>query len=85
MGPNLTVGADGKLYLSWLEPAGEAHALRFAAWEGGGWSEPRQVASGASQPPGNGADSPHPNLFPANLSPANPTRFSRHLPALAMN
>jgi hypothetical protein len=46
MAPNLVVGDDGKLYLSWIEPAGEAHALRFSTWEGGGWSEPRQIASG---------------------------------------
>lgn len=45
--PNLAVGADGKLYLSWIEPAGKAaHALRFSTWEGRGWSSPRTVARG---------------------------------------
>ncbi len=33
--PNLTVGPDGRAYLSWVEPAADsAHALRFAVLEG---------------------------------------------------
>ncbi|MBW3571339.1 MAG: glycoside hydrolase [Gemmatimonadetes bacterium] len=45
--PNLTVGPDGRAYLSWIEPAADsAHALRFAVLEGDRWSEPRTVASG---------------------------------------
>ncbi len=45
--PNLSVGADGKLYLSWIEPAERAaHALRFSSWEGTEWSAPRTVAEG---------------------------------------
>jgi hypothetical protein len=44
--PDLAVGADGRLYLSWIEPAGEAHALRFAVWEDDGWSEARTVVTG---------------------------------------
>jgi hypothetical protein len=45
--PNLTLGPDGRAYLSWIEPAPDsAHALRFAVLEGGRWSEPRTIASG---------------------------------------
>ena len=45
--PNLTVGPDGRAYLSWIEPAADsAHALRFAVLQGGRWSAPRTVASG---------------------------------------
>jgi hypothetical protein len=41
--PNLAVGPDG-IYLSWLERRGQdRHALRFARWDGAGWSEPGQV------------------------------------------
>ena len=41
--PNLfTDGRDA--YLSWLEPSSDGrHALRFARWEGEGWSEPGTV------------------------------------------
>ena len=43
--PNLAVGLDGTIYLSWLEPAGDsAHALRFATLRDGAWSPPRTVA-----------------------------------------
>lgn len=45
--PNLTLGPDGRAYLSWIEPAPDsAHALRFSVLEGGRWSEPRTIASG---------------------------------------
>lgn len=45
--PNLTVGPDGRVYLSWIEPAADsAHALRFAVLQDDGWSEPRTIASG---------------------------------------
>lgn len=45
--PNLTVGPDGRAYLSWVEPAADsAHALRFAVLEAGGWSAPRTIAQG---------------------------------------
>lgn len=40
--PNLVTGADG-VYLSWLERSDAGHALRFARWEGEGWSEPGMV------------------------------------------
>lgn len=41
--PNLAVSPDGVVHLSWLEPSETGHALRFAAWEDGGWSEPRTI------------------------------------------
>lgn len=45
--PNLTVGDDGRVYLSWIEPAADsAHALRFATWDGERWSPPRTIAEG---------------------------------------
>jgi len=44
--PNLALGLDGKLYLSWIEPQGDGHALRFATWLGAEWSAPGTVAAG---------------------------------------
>jgi len=46
--PNLAVGADGHVLLSWIEPAGEGrHALKFATLDGETWSAPRTIAQGA--------------------------------------
>lgn len=46
--PSVETGADGRVYLSWIEPAESGgYALRFAAWEGTGWSQPRTAARGA--------------------------------------
>lgn len=48
--PNLTVGPDGRVYLSWLEPVeGNGHALRFSVYDGASWSSPRTVAGGPAQ------------------------------------
>jgi hypothetical protein len=45
--PNLTVGADGRLYLSWVEPVDEGgHRLRFATWQEERWSESLTIATG---------------------------------------
>jgi hypothetical protein len=44
--PNLAVGLDRNLYLSWIEPLASGHALRFSTWSDGTWSQPRTVASG---------------------------------------
>jgi hypothetical protein len=45
--PSVETGADGRVYLSWIEPvASGGHALRFAAWEGSRWSGARSVAHG---------------------------------------
>jgi hypothetical protein len=48
--PNLAVAADGRVLLSWIEPAGDKRsALRYATRSKGGesWSEPRSIAEGA--------------------------------------
>jgi hypothetical protein len=46
--PNLAPFPDGKLLLSWIEPAGgERHRLRFSSrTAGGAWSEPVTIAEG---------------------------------------
>lgn len=44
--PALVSGADGIVYLSWVESAGAEQALRFATWDGSGWSDPRTVTRG---------------------------------------
>jgi hypothetical protein len=49
--PNLTVGADGRVYLSWHEPGTRAggdsgFALRMAVLDGRTWSEPRTIRTG---------------------------------------
>ena len=47
MAPNLRAGADGRVYLSWVEPgATKRSVLRFSVLDGGRWSAPRDVASG---------------------------------------
>ncbi|MGH7664594.1 MAG: sialidase family protein [Gemmatimonadaceae bacterium] len=47
--PNLATGPDGRIYLSWLEAAGDsAHTLRFAMLDDSGWSEPRTIATGSN-------------------------------------
>jgi len=44
--PFLATGADGSVYLSWLEPVDSAHALKFARYDGATWSEPRTIRAG---------------------------------------
>jgi len=45
--PNLAVGPDGRVHLSWLEPTPDSgHALRFAVLRGRAWSAPLTVARG---------------------------------------
>ncbi len=44
--PNLTLGRDGTLYLSWIETSGEDHVLRFSSWQGDAWSPARTIATG---------------------------------------
>lgn len=42
--PNLTVGPGRRVYLSWLEPAGDStYALKLAARIGNTWSAPRTI------------------------------------------
>jgi hypothetical protein len=44
--PNLAVAPDGRVYMTWLEPADSGHALRFAVLEGTRWSAARTIRSG---------------------------------------
>ena len=44
--PNLAVAPDGRVYMSWLEPADSGHALRFAVLEGTRWSAPQTIRRG---------------------------------------
>lgn len=44
--PNLFVASDGRVYMSWLEPADSGHALRFAVLDGTRWSAPRTIRAG---------------------------------------
>jgi ribonuclease BN (tRNA processing enzyme) len=44
--PHLATAPGGKVILSWLEPAGDGTALRYAKLDGDEWSSPRTVASG---------------------------------------
>ena len=43
--PNLALGADGKVYLSWLEPANPGYSLRFAEHDGVNWSPARTIVT----------------------------------------
>lgn len=44
--PNLALGPGDDVHLTWIEPDGEGHALRFATGSGAGWSVPRTIARG---------------------------------------
>lgn len=44
--PNLAVAPDGRIYLSWLEPADSGFALRFSSLDGREWSAARTIRSG---------------------------------------
>jgi hypothetical protein len=44
--PNLEQADDGRLVLSWLEPDGDGHALRFSEFSDGEWQRPGTVSRG---------------------------------------
>jgi len=44
--PSLAVGPDGRVYMSWLEPADSGYALRFATLTGTRWSAARTIRAG---------------------------------------
>ena len=44
--PNLTVGANGKVYMTWHEPADSGYALRLAILSGSQWSRPVTIRTG---------------------------------------
>jgi hypothetical protein len=46
MAPNLATGKDGTVVLSWIEPYGDGHALRYAVLENQAWGLPHTVARG---------------------------------------
>lgn len=46
LAPNLSAGAGGTLVLSWIEPDGGAHRLRYSVLADRAWSEPRTAAAG---------------------------------------
>src|SRR5215475_7433298 len=47
--PNLTTGADGRVYLNWLEPVSpKGYALRFSIRGQQGWSAPKTIATGTN-------------------------------------
>lgn len=43
--PHVAGTASGAI-LSWVEPAGAGHALRYSTWDGRAWTEPGTVAAG---------------------------------------
>ena len=43
--PNLSAGPDGRVYMSWLEPADSGHALRFAVHDGATWTPARTIVA----------------------------------------
>ncbi len=44
--PYLITGADGKLYMSWIENNGDTTTFKYAFWLGDQWSEPDEIARG---------------------------------------
>lgn len=56
--PDLVSTHDGRLLLSWIEPQGQAHALKFATYANGAWSEVQLIAQGGDWFV-NWADTPH--------------------------
>src|SRR5262249_16798324 len=47
--PNLAVGPDGRVYMTWLEPVTpNRHALRFSIRGPQGWSVPKTISRGTN-------------------------------------
>jgi beta-lactamase class D len=44
--PNMVTGPEGTTVLSWIEPAGDGHALRYSVLQEAGWGPANQVARG---------------------------------------
>jgi hypothetical protein len=47
-GPNLAVGPDGRVYLSWLEPAAKGYSLKFSTRGPQGWTAAKTIAGGTN-------------------------------------
>jgi len=45
---HLALGDDGVAVMSWLEPAGDAYALKFARFRDGAWGDVEHLASGSN-------------------------------------
>ncbi|MBC8087374.1 MAG: exo-alpha-sialidase [Phycisphaerae bacterium] len=45
--PNLTVGPDGRVYMTWLEPTNPGHALKFSVHDGTEWSAAQTIVQRA--------------------------------------
>lgn len=56
--PDLVRAPDGSLLLSWMETQGDAHAMKFARFADGKWSDVREIARGSDWFV-NWADTPH--------------------------
>jgi len=46
MASNLATGPDGTVVLSWIEPEGEGHALRYSVFDAGSWADTQTVVTG---------------------------------------
>ena len=46
MGPNLGTGPDGTVVLSWMEPDGDGHVLRYSVLASSGWGAAQTVVRG---------------------------------------
>ncbi len=47
--PNLFAATNGRIYLSWVEKTGDnRHALFYSIYNGGQWSAPQTIATGAN-------------------------------------
>ena len=57
LGPRLSLDAEGRPLLSWTEPDGDGHALRYAVWRAEGW-DPAQAADVGPDRFVNWADTP---------------------------
>lgn len=44
--PNLILGANGILYLTWVEQQEDLALLNYSSWEGSQWSSPESIAKG---------------------------------------
>ena len=63
--PSLVARPDGRVYLSWLEPADSGHALRFAELQNKSWSPVRTIRTGRDFFV-NWADFPSLEVLPGN-------------------
>lgn len=44
--PYLTKGADGNLYMSWIERSDDIATLKYAKWQDSKWTTPQKIAEG---------------------------------------